>query len=590
LALAGHLEKGADCSAKRHYTIGVHPETFKAFINVDYRDDDLPETQGPGRIANSQLPYFSMEASVVLQDPDQANDITITSPFNSTETVSRDTSYLEPSVAGHHGIAPDQMLRDTYGNSILMPSLGVLEASGDSQLPDTQAALSCRQITTSTNTVNSGTSREHPALDHAPTEEQSGGDSIESHRGEGNDTVSLLDQLLPETRKWDIACLELSQVEPSTILTDSELPDTQCPFSFRQAPVFANAEGSEAPQTSITLGTPLTGEAQKAKTNELDPLGEKERSNEMAGCIVPGKQLGRDLANLHSSIDIDINNPGPNFDPSLPPSDVLFSFSDSANAENSLPTDSPCNKPPLNKLTCRERKRTVASSSRPPRLTKASKQWIAKTQWLLDPFREDDECWFHPSPPIPRVAANGTLRPCGKLQKSFTWQDWQGKHSIVLNYGIVSKLVYHKLTKQQKDGFINKQWHLSHLCGNWTCLNPDHTTVEPGSVNLSRNNCFSHRSGCLHTPPCMKERKVPLGVDGKPVDHNAPVIMSSGNMMEEWENWTQDLSDWHNLLNYEGNEDYDLVATNDEEVDDYMSYSDWVILHCLMTKVSTREF
>lgn len=120
---------------------------------------------------------------------------------------------------------------------------------------------------------------------------------------------------------------------------------------------------------------------------------------------------------------------------------------------------------PLNKITCRERKRIVISAMRPPGLTKSMQQWVIKTHALLDPFREDDDCWFHPSPPPGLLGINGMLRPVGKLQKTFMWQDRNGKHSLVLNYGIVSKLVNYKMTNQQKDGFVHNQWHLSHLCG-----------------------------------------------------------------------------------------------------------------------------
>ena len=181
---------------------------------------------------------------------------------------------------------------------------------------------------------------------------------------------------------------------------------------------------------------------------------------------------------------------------------------------------------PHNKLSCRERKRIGIPSTRSPKLTQAMRSWIRQTHALLDPFREDDDCWFHPSPPPARRSRlSGALRSRGKIQKTFVWQDQKGRHSLVFNYGIVSKLVYHKLTKQQKDGLINRQWHLSHLCGNWTCLNPAHTTVEPGSVNISRNNCFSHRGGCLHDPPCMKNMKVALGADGKPVDHSSSELV-----------------------------------------------------------------
>lgn len=69
------------------------------------------------------------------------------------------------------------------------------------------------------------------------------------------------------------------------------------------------------------------------------------------------------------------------------------------------------------KLSCRERKRIIVPMNRPPNVTKAMKAWIAKTHYLLDPFREDDKCWFHPSPPSARVTASGALRPCGKIQK-----------------------------------------------------------------------------------------------------------------------------------------------------------------------------
>ena len=172
---------------------------------------------------------------------------------------------------------------------------------------------------------------------------------------------------------------------------------------------------------------------------------------------------------------------------------------------------------PGNKLSLKERKRIVISSSRPPALTKAMRLCISRIERLLDPFREDDDCWLHPSPPSPQTTPNGMLRAAGKLQKAFTWNNRNGKHSIVLNYGTLHKLANHKMTKQQKDGIVNKSWHLSHLCGNWTCLNPSHTTIEPGWMNISRNPCFSHRSGCRHHPPCMKDKKVPLGVDGRPI-------------------------------------------------------------------------
>ncbi|CAD6446135.1 ca5520c2-e827-4d60-9bf6-a90cafb1dce8-CDS [Sclerotinia trifoliorum] len=182
-----------------------------------------------------------------------------------------------------------------------------------------------------------------------------------------------------------------------------------------------------------------------------------------------------------------------------------------------------------NKLACRERKRIILSSTRrPPHVKKSMQLWLESTNRLLDPFREDQECWFHPAPPPPRVTSIGTLRACGGMQRTFYWQDHNGKHSLKLNFGIVSKILFHAMTKLQQDGFINKKWHLSHLCGNWTCLNPGHTTVEPGIVNIGRNNCFSHRCGCMHDPKCMKEKKANLGANGIPIYQNSEVVQDGG--------------------------------------------------------------
>lgn len=142
--------------------------------------------------------------------------------------------------------------------------------------------------------------------------------------------------------------------------------------------------------------------------------------------------------------------------------------------------------------------------------------WVTKTQDKLDPFRTSSECWFHPTPPPPsRPNNSANLRPYGKIAKTFTWGDELGKHSLVLNYGICAKLVNGGMNKQQRDGWLNRKWHLSHLCGNWSCVNPEHATVESCGTNVGRNTCFSHRDGCVHTPKCLKDMKVALGADGK---------------------------------------------------------------------------
>src|SRR6266536_2788261 len=309
-------------------------------------------------------------------------------------------------------------------------------------------------------------------------------------------TVQDLDSLLPDTQ---IGVLESNFVPTSNALSlDHSLPDTQ-----------RNSLSEVLQADNATLGD-----------NILLPYAQRNFSlKDPASSGLPSTPL--------FLLEDDERLPetqGPSA------SQHLFTYFSSNTSKISaktelLQSDEKSKKLPLNRISCKERKRLAVSNTRPPSLTKAMRRWIAKTHALLDAFREDDDCWLHPSPPCARPSSAGIPRPCGKITKTFVWQDHIGKHSLRLNYGIASKLANHKMNKQQKDGFINKQWHLSHLCGNWTCLNPAHTTVEPGNINLSRNNCFSHRSGCLHTPPCMKDKKVPLGPDGKLVDHSGSVII-----------------------------------------------------------------
>lgn len=327
--------------------------------------------------------------------------------------------------------------------------------------------------------------------------------------------------------------------EADSVLEGEDIPDTQrqsSPMSgCRPGSTQASVPGDENP-----LGTQM-GPFHRSKRQALGLLGFT------LDCEVPTAQpkvpyISSQLPNTRLSSQSFSDDESANTQGSIAP--TLFRRQSTTASIASFKSDLSATLPkadkiPLNKISCRERKRIVASFNCPPTLMKAMKQWIRKTHNLLDPFREDDDCWFHPSPPAARATSSG-LRPVGKLQKCFIWQDHRGKHSLVLNYGIVSKIINYKLTKQQKDGFINKQWHLSHLCGNWTCLNPTHTTVEPGSINISRNNCFSHRSGCHHEPKCMKDKKVSLAPDGKPVNHNASYTRGEATQqaVDNWDDWS----------------------------------------------------
>lgn len=130
------------------------------------------------------------------------------------------------------------------------------------------------------------------------------------------------------------------------------------------------------------------------------------------------------------------------------------------------------------------------------------KNYVRDVCELFDGMGSDD-CWLHPSPPPDR--RNG--RPTGTIQCRFLWKDSSGNHRLMVNVGFVLLIVQSQLSEEQKQGYVSESWHLSHLCGNWTCCNWRHMTVESGRINNSRNQCFPIHGYCWHKPPCMKRRK-----------------------------------------------------------------------------------
>lgn len=81
-----------------------------------------------------------------------------------------------------------------------------------------------------------------------------------------------------------------------------------------------------------------------------------------------------------------------------------------------------------------------------------------------------------------------------------------------MNFGIARLLCLGKLSNEEKSGIIDKGWELSHLCGNWRCMNHEHFAVEAKSTNLQRMACFKRRGvACLHRPPCMVGYQSDLG-------------------------------------------------------------------------------
>ena len=152
---------------------------------------------------------------------------------------------------------------------------------------------------------------------------------------------------------------------------------------------------------------------------------------------------------------------------------------------------------PKNLTSLAERKRVILYHT-PERVAFAMEQYVEQEMMKID--RSDDEsCWLHPSP----------RQSLHSITKWFQWKDDTGTHSVQLHIGVVMLLLTDRITDAQAEGLINEGWHLSHLCGNWTCCNYTHFTVEPGPINVARNACFAQNRQCKHSPCCMKDKKLP---------------------------------------------------------------------------------
>jgi hypothetical protein len=509
----GHqsLEQEIKPSTVFPYKIGVYPGTFRTFIDLESEDAEL-ERQKSTPVSGIDESYTSKLAAF------ESDSIL---PDTQVPSCSKQVA-LQQSSDNHLGTSLDDQLPDTQFGSLTVESQ-------DEMTP-----------------LHLGISTIPYAYDIPHVTESSPVDDEDyTHHVSLLRSFPDLDILLPDTQVTSLSARSVNATLPAYLISSQ---------------ISAASEFSS--HVCISTDTDQGYRYHEAKRKSSSDFDD----------FLPDTQIGSVESNVNLSW-IDQSEPS---SPSTQVSsdsiqkssftNVAFEVPESIVGTNPSTQDTP--RVPRNKLTCRERKRITVSSNRPAKLTESMKLWISKTHYLLDPFREDDECWLHPSPPPAQVAANGTIRPCGKLQKTFTWQDCQGKHSIILNYGIVSKLVFHKMTKQQKDGFITKQWHLSHLCGNWTCLNPAHTTVEPGAVNISRNNCFSHRCGCPHSPKCMKERKIALGTDGKPVDHNRQDEILSAAAVDGWDDWTPIYGDDNEFVGTKVEEDRSPEAGDFDDFDD----------------------
>ena len=155
----------------------------------------------------------------------------------------------------------------------------------------------------------------------------------------------------------------------------------------------------------------------------------------------------------------------------------------------------------------------------------ASKKYFSDIYRVLDMSGSNEECRLHPTPPY------FSGKPAGRISFTFDWKVGYRSHQLYVEWGIIALLVREELTAAQTDGFVNKSWRLSHLCGNWTCCNWRHCTVESRHSIQSRNACFESPGKCTHNPPCLKEKKRQLLVTDYMRDKISKAITSLGSIL-----------------------------------------------------------
>ncbi|CAI6335592.1 unnamed protein product [Periconia digitata] len=105
------------------------------------------------------------------------------------------------------------------------------------------------------------------------------------------------------------------------------------------------------------------------------------------------------------------------------------------------------------------------------------------------------------------------------IKFSISFKHHSQRYRLTLNFGVINLLLHNRLTPEDIHGLVYEKWHLSHLCGNWRCVNIEHIRVEPGAVNENRNKCLRPRKGdpveCEHTPKCLTEHTLPITEEDK---------------------------------------------------------------------------
>ncbi|KAG9235571.1 hypothetical protein BJ875DRAFT_267811 [Amylocarpus encephaloides] len=157
-------------------------------------------------------------------------------------------------------------------------------------------------------------------------------------------------------------------------------------------------------------------------------------------------------------------------------------------------------------------KEIIIPATRSPKLTMDLNIWVCQIKNLLDPYRADSDCWLHPNPPPCRLnlfAKSGIKRydSISKLFKIADPNNPQDNYLIQIPFSIAHHITNNSLTPEQREGYSKHNWDASNICGNWTCLNPAHITVESATAKEGRAACFEFLLVCRHLPACLKANK-----------------------------------------------------------------------------------
>lgn len=154
---------------------------------------------------------------------------------------------------------------------------------------------------------------------------------------------------------------------------------------------------------------------------------------------------------------------------------------------------------PAVSLSLYERKRLILVD-RVPDAMDWMRKWLDRQEVYLrkDSVYTYANCWIHSN--------LGSHRSRRSINVQVPFKHQSKLHRVSLPYGVIAMLMKGVISEDMVQGLLQKQsWHLSHLCGNWTCCNWIHMTIEPSRINHERNACLNDQTAGRYDVPCSHE-------------------------------------------------------------------------------------